>query len=340
MDICKGYTFDDVLLIPKHSTIKSRSEIDTSVNLGKGIQLTIPIISANMKNVTGYVMAAKIAQLGGLPILHRFHNSLKEHLDEFERAANLASNKSKNIGVSVGVNGLSQELIDAYFSRTDIPHIICVDIAHGDSDACAKTTEYIAKTYPKALLISGNVASADGAQTLYDAGADVIKLNVGNGSLCTTRIETGNGVPTLTAISEVHKWRVDKNINVKLICDGGMRTAGDIVKALVFTDAVMLGNLLAGTDEAPGDIITADGKQYKQYAGSSTHKTSHIEGVVGLIERRGSVSKVIERLIDGITSGLSYQNSKNLAELKRDPKFVSISNAGLIESKPHDVVLR
>jgi len=348
-----GYTFDDVLLVPKYSEIKNRKDVNTSVDLGKGITLEMPIVSANMKNVTESTMAKKLSTLGGLPILHRFYDSIQEYINDYHKA----SYAFDKIGVSFGINNV--EVIDVFMNLKDPPKVICVDVAHGDSKGCAQTTEYIAKKYPEVLLISGNVATKAGARTLYNAGANVIKVGIGPGSLCTTRLETGNGVPQLTALSDVYEYSLapqqqdllrgtegylrndGPNRKFKIIADGGISKAGDMVKALCFSDAVMLGNLLAGTDEAPGHVIKGlDDKLYKEYVGSSTHKQDHIEGVSALVPYRGPVTNVIVKLMQGLKSGMSYQNCTSLEELREDPEFVSISNAGLIESKPHSVLLK
>lgn len=346
LKIKKGYTFDDVLLIPAYSSIISRKDVNTKVNLGKGIILDIPIISANMQTVTGWEMAATLSSYGGMPILHRFFESDSKYLMEYSKSIstsfsfvtnnNYSPNKSL-VGVSVGVQESHKNLIEKFINAGC--KIICVDVAHGDSSRCIDMTRWINYNCPDILLISGNVATAEGAHRLADAGADVIKLNIGNGSLCTTRIETGNGVPTLTAISDVAEWRSKSKYNVKLICDGGMRKAGDIVKALCFTDCVMLGNLLAGTSEAPGETIIIDDVQYKRYVGSSTHKANHIEGVEALVKSKGPVKLVIDKLMDGIKSGCSYQGASSIKELQDEPEFIEISNSGLIESHPHDVRL-
>lgn len=335
MNIKTGLTFDDVLLVPKHSKIPSRSQIDLSVELGKGIKLRIPIISANMKHVTEIQMARAIADLGGMAILHRF-NLIGEQISM------LISAKSSQglVGAAIGVQEEDKERAAALVDHGC--RVLCIDVAHGDHDNCIRMTEHIAKAYPQVLLISGNVATRIGALRLNEAGADVIKVGIGGGSLCTTRIETGNGVPQLTALEDVYEALNDRRYEtldwkLKIISDGGIRRAGDIVKALCFSDAVMLGNLLAGTDEAPGNIVYLDGQRYKEYAGSSTHKTNNIEGVSSLVPTKGPVKSIIEKLLDGIRSGCSYQGAKNLDELKENPEFISVSHAGLIESHPHVV---
>lgn len=334
MNIKPGYCFDDVLLIPKYSEIDSRKNVDTSVDLGKGIKLKIPLISANMKTITGPAMATAIAELGGLAILHRFVESNKSYpywmgiWEMWKKVCNTRADLRNNVGVSVGVQKEDFEVVDQLAEYTKI---FCVDVAHGDHIKCIKMTEYIAKIAPDALLIAGNVATASGCKRLTDAGADVIKIGIGPGSLCSTRIETGNGVPQLTALQECF------STSHKIIADGGIRSSGDVIKSLCFSDAVMLGNMIAGTDETPGHDIVIDGQHYKEYAGSSTHKSNNIEGVSALVKTKGPVKIVIQKIIEGLQSGCSYQGVDNLTDLKKDPQFVSISNAGLIESHPHDV---
>lgn len=335
MKIKTGFTFDDVLLVPKYSTIKSRKDVDLSVDLGKGVKLKIPVISANMKTITSESMCIALSNLGGLPIMHRFYESLDKQIDAFVELSKI-DKISLNVGVSVGIGLTGKNTFNALaeYGAT----IFCLDIAHADSLAAVEMIKYINKTLPHALLIAGNVATASAAQRLADAGADVIKSSIGGGSLCTTRIETGNGVPTLTALDEIYA-QSNNGKNYKVIADGGIANAGAIVKSLCFSHAVMLGNLLAGTDEAPGDTIIHNGNKYKIYAGSSTHKTNHIEGVVGLVPCKGSVKNIVQSLMEGLRSGCSYQGVHNLDDLKKDPEFVSISNVGLVESRPHDVII-
>jgi len=332
MNIVQGYTFDDVLLIPKKSSIKSREDIDLSVEFNKGIKLDIPVISANMTNVTGPAMASEIAQLGGMAILHRFVDDY-EFTEQFREAVYPSSDYYNNVGVSVGIHDDDKELAEQ--AVKDGCRIICVDVAHGHHDNCLQMCDYVAKNFPDVLLIAGNVATVEGAKDLASVCVDVVKCGIGGGSLCSTRIETGNGVPQLSALDNIYQELKDKNVSI--IADGGIKKPGEITKSLCFSHAVMLGNLLAGTEEAPGNIIKVDGRDFKQYAGSSTHKSKHVEGVIGLVPYRGPVEQVITNLMEGLRSGLSYQGASNLNELRKDPQFVSISNAGLIESNPHDV---
>src|SRR5690606_24016839 len=182
MKVRKGYTFDDVLLVPAYSNVSSRKHVDLSVSLGKGIELKIPIISANMKNVTGHEMAKELLAHGGMPILHRFFDSDNDYLEEYKKVpANI------NLGVSIGVSDSQKELVARFYEAGC--RVFCIDVAHGNSSQCISMTKWVSYNYPQALLISGNVATPDGAARLAANGANVVKLNIGNGSLCTTRIE-------------------------------------------------------------------------------------------------------------------------------------------------------
>jgi IMP dehydrogenase len=350
MEVEKGYAYDDVLLIPKKSKISSRSTIDISTDLGRGVVLKIPIVSANMRDVTGMRMATTIAKLGGLAILHRFNDASYNQVQAFEDATHCGSEYVSNIGVSVGVKPEDESQAATLIGKG--AKIICVDVAHGHHENVCKMIQTIRRIREDVLIIAGNVATHLGAIFLgQECGADVVKVGVGPGSLCTTRIETGNGVPQLTALEHAwnHRierhWDYDKGCVVgttehyRTVADGGIKSAGDIVKALCFSNAVMIGNLLAGSSEAPGDIIVKDGQRYMRYAGSSTHKASHVEGVSGLVRYKGRTEQLVQKLVEGLRSGMSYQGASSLDELREDPKFVSISHAGLTESRPHDVMV-
>lgn len=335
-----GFCYDDLLLVPRHSKIGSRKDIDISVDI-KGVKYNHPIIPANMQSVCGEKMAEAVFLSGGLSILHRFMP-----LDEQIQIINNLVSKHGNslldhVGVSVGVKDDDQENVKRFVACG--VRIFCIDIAHGDSLHCVNMTEWIRNTAPDSLIISGNVATGSGATTLWEAGADVVKAGVGGGSLCTTRVETGAGVPQMTAIMDVAEARVEFEIKynkrVYIIADGGIRRTGDVVKSLCFADMVMVGNIFAGSSDSPGSVLLISGKTYKEYRGSSTHKSSHIEGVVAIVPTKDSFANILEKIKDGLTSGLSYQGVDNLIDLKDSPEFVKITNAGLIESHPHDVII-
>ena len=331
MKLKAGYTFDDVLLVPKYSTIKSRSNIDLSVDLGK-IKLRIPIISANMKNITEVAMAKVIADLGGLALLHRFL-PYKEILVLFQ---NIEPHYRAFVGCSVGIQDKDKDFITILAAKGC--NILCIDVAHANNKYPIDFIKWAAKEFPNLLLIAGNVATREGVLRLADVGVDVVKCGIGPGSLCSTRVRTGNGVPQLTALEDCYLAAKEKGI--KIIADGGCKNSGDLVKSLCFSNAVMTGSLLAGTDEAPGELISIEGKTYKQYAGSSTLKSNYVEGVSGFVACKGPVKKVVQDLLEGIRSGLSYQGANNLEELREDPEFILVSQAGLVENHPHNIFLK
>ena len=341
----QGYSFDDVLLIPQRSSIKSRDDVDLSVRLPRGNTLKLPILSSNMKTVTGVKMAIALANIGGLPILHRFDDSAIL-LKNFDTARNCVTDGL--IGVSVGIKDEDKALVNDFYNIGC--KIICVDVAHGDHDRVYDFVADMRAKYPSILIIAGNVVTETGANFLWNAGADIIKIGVGPGSLCSTRIETGNGYPQLSALDNVcNGCYIDHDGEWPMfIADGGLKSAGDCVKALAFADLIMIGNLFAGTDEAPGSVIDNHhrvtsildkGPKFKKYEGSSTYKQNHIEGVSALVPYKGKVIDVVTKLTEGIKSGCSYQGAHNLKELKADPEFVVISNAGLKESHPHSIIL-
>lgn len=353
--IKEGLTFDDVLLVPQYSEIESRSNVDLSIKmpkLPKYVKWNNPIIPANMKSITEFEMAKCIADMSGLAIVHRFM-SLEDQLDIVNKFVCMTEEHtvdySWHVGYSVGVKKESYQEVD------DLIHlganILCVDVAHGDSKLSIDMCQYISKIYPKILLIAGNVGTGAGAKRLWEAGVDIVKVGVGPGSLCTTRIETGTGVPQLTALMDVaevqqqlqnledEKYPHEKKRKFPFISDGGLKNAGDCVKALCFADMVMAGNLFSGSFETPGATINMNGLLYKEYVGSSTHKSNHIEGVKALVPQKGSTKDIMIKLLEGIRSGCSYQGAHNLNELKNNSTFIRITNAGLKESHPHDVLV-
>lgn len=349
--IREGLCFDDVLLVPQHSKIASRSQIDTTVKLGK-LQFKHPIIPANMSSVTGYEMALEVANSGGLAILHRFM-PLEEQLEIVNKLISLTTKETPNyvdhVGVSVGVQDKDYQNVKDFYSL-DI-RIFCIDIAHGDSQHCVKMTQFISQSFPDVFLIAGNVATGHGARRLWQAGADAVKIGVGSGSTCSTRIETGNGIPQLTALMDAYLVKEELtsikegvynpptiNKPIYIISDGGIKSAGDVVKALCFADMVMIGNLFAGCAETPGEVHIVNGAPCKEYRGSSTHKTNHVEGVVAWVPCTDKYINVLAKLIDGLCSGCSYQGANSLQELKDSPVFIKITSAGLRESHPHDVL--
>ncbi|HEX9118027.1 MAG TPA: IMP dehydrogenase [Anaerolineae bacterium] len=472
-------TFDDVLLVPRRSPVKSRSDVDTSTCLSRNIRLDIPIVSANMDTVTEGEMAVTMARAGGIGIIHRFmtverqaeevrrvkraeshiveapytvgpdatwqdvrkimleqgvgglvvvdsdrrplgiltHRDVKlqagdhqpvtelmtpasrlvtapagttmeearrilaEHrieklplLDADGRLAGLITAKDimqllahpratkdqkgrLRVGAAVGVRPGSLERAARLLEAG--ADVLVVDIAHGHSDNAVEMVKSLRREFPKVEIIAGNVATADGTRDLIEAGADAIKVGIGPGSICITRIVTGFGVPQLTAVAECVE--VARPAGIPVIADGGIRTSGDVVKALAAgADSVMLGSLLAGTDESPGLVITRHGQRYKVSRGMASlgaalgrpdrqveagqdqdPATSRgvAEGVEAAVPYRGAVNDVLTQLVGGLRSGLSYGGAMTIPELQANAEFVLISQAGVRESGPHDVEL-
>ena len=340
LKIKEGLTFDDILLVPKYSTVRSRKDIDLSVEFNNGAKFKHPIIPANMKTITGAEMAGKVIDSGGLAILHRFMPAeeqvhiAEDLLDFYEDPLHLA--------MSVGVKKDDKENL-AWFHSVGV-RTVCVDVAHGDSISCEEMVAWIKNRYPTMFIIAGNVATSWGAKRLWLAGANAVKVGIGPGSLCSTRIETGAGVPQLTALEDVSWMRKDlMNESTKplyIIADGGCKSAGDLVKSLCFADMVMTGNLFAGCEETPGHVMMVNGQAVKEYVGSSTHRTNHVEGVAALVHAKGKFEDVLTRLLEGIRSGCSYQGVSKVSDLQEEPDFIRMTGAGLRESHPHDVMLK
>jgi len=342
-------SFDDVLLTPQYSRIKSRSEIDLKNNLGKK-EFSLPIVSSPMDTVTEDQMAAALSALGGLGVIHRY-NSIEEQADLVDKTYEAISDDfvcvsadcddfDPAIGAAVGITGdfleRTHALIEAGAS------IICVDVAHGHHVLVKKAIKSLKDSFAdKAHFMVGNVATPRAFKDLVDWGADSVRVGVGGGSICSTRIQTGHGLSTLQSILDCAPIKG----STKLIADGGIRTSGDATKALAAgADFVMLGSLLAGTDESPGQIYTAqDDKQYKVYRGMASReaqedwrgKISSLEGISTTIPYKGSVYSIVCSLERGIRSGLSYSGAQDLAEFFKKAKFALQTNAGQIESSTH-----
>lgn len=326
-----GYTFDDVLIEPQGSEIRSRRDVDLSSSPHPLINLRLPIISSNMDTITGPEMCVKMKQLGGMGILHRF-NTIDENTKDFLEVKT-KSGGSDYIGCSLGINEGVDRLNALYEAGC---RIFCIDVAHGHSKHVADFTKFCKVTHPDICLIVGNVATWPGAKYLIDNGADILKVGIGGGSVCSTRIKTGCGVPQLTAI-------IDTTDEGPIIADGGCRSSGDIAKALAAgAQLVMLGGILAGTDETPGEVFQG----YKIYRGNASRevvneklggmtewKTS--EGISTEVLTKGPVADIIKDIEGGLRSALTYVGARNLAEFRANARFIKITNAGMVESHPH-----
>jgi IMP dehydrogenase len=333
----KCLTFDDVLITPQYSKVRSRSDVDISVGLSKGLNFRIPVFPANMKTIVNKNVAEEMYKLGGLCLIHRF-SSIEDQIGILRYLRGKYEDAFDYIGVSVGIKEEDYRNIKMFH---DIGvNIICIDIAHGHSIGCEEMVKYISKNFPDIFLIAGNVATGQGAFDLWVAGADAVKVNVGAGSICTTRVTTGCGIPQLSALMDVHDMRSCNSVYLKdkfIIADGGCTKIGDLVKSLSLSEMVMTGNMFAGSTDGPGELIHLNGKNYKNYDGSSTHKSDFIEGVKALVEMKPSISDITQEMIQGILSGCSYVGAFNLIELQEKTKFVKITNAGVREGGAHDV---
>ncbi len=349
-----GLTYDDVLLLPDASEVVP-SEVETKTQLTRSIWLAVPLVSSAMDTVTESAMALAMAKGGGIGIIHR-NLSVAEQVTHVK----LVKGASLIVGAAVGVG-------DDGFARAEAligagVDVVVVDTAHGHHRAVLDAISRIKDKFPKQEVIGGNVATRAGAQALINAGADAVKVGVGPGSICTTRVVAGVGVPQITAIMEAAK--ACKKADIPLIADGGLQYSGDIAKAIVSgADSVMLGSLLAGCDESPGELVEIDGRKYKAYRGmgslgvmqSRGEKKSYSkdrymqddvlsedklvpEGIEGKVAYRGSVSEVVHQLVGGLRSGMGYAGAPNIEALQRNGRLIQITAAGLQESHPHDVL--
>lgn len=347
----RALSFDDVLLVPRHTNVFSRSDVDLSTSVA-GLNLKIPIIAANMSSVCEAEMATAMAQMGGLGIIHRMCSIDEERAMVRQvattREASLDIPDSRHrlqVGFSIGIGSDWRDRVDAC---CEYAVVACLDVAHADSERVVELLKVYFAQYGDYPLIIGNIATSDGARRLKEAIPDqyhattAFKVGIGGGSLCTTRIKTGFGVPTLQSVADVRDATAGQP---DIIADGGIASSGDIVKALVAgANAVMLGSLLAGTEEAPGELIRGErGVLMKQYRGSASFSdkqkrgeaTKNIEGESTLVPYRGKVVDVVGDLLDGVRSGLSYGGSANIRDLQERVEFVEITGHGYRESLPH-----
>jgi IMP dehydrogenase len=336
----RGLTFDDVLLVPRFSEISSRQLTALDSRVTKNFTLKIPVVTANMDTVTESKMASTMASLGGLGILHRFMSAEQQVVEVEKIRTYLEQNGLEApIAASVGVKEDGMKRADMLADQG--VNILTVDIAHGDSIMMLETLDYIKKKYPQIDVIAGNVATSDGVKRMVDHGADAIKVGIGPGSMCTTRIITGHGVPQLTAVALAVSHA--KEHGVPVIADGGIRTSGDIVKALtVGASTVMLGSMVAGTTETPGEV-KGGRKSYRGMASKEAQvswrgelpKGMAAEGVATTISCKGSVVHLVKELTGGIRSGMTYLGVDKIEQMQQSGLFMEISAAGMTESKPH-----
>ncbi len=330
------YSFDDVLLTPQMSDIKSRSEVDISSNLGK-YRFRLPVIASPMDTVSGTQMALTMAKNSALSVLHRY-NSIPEQVEMVSYLKDV--DRTEKIAAAIGMSGDYQKRAVALYTAG--ARIFCVDVAHGHHkmmEACLKKLKDLFGE--SAHVMAGNVATLEAFEALSEWGADSIRVGIGGGSICSTRIVTGHGVPTFQSVLECAKTSYD----TKIIADGGIKTTGDMVKALAAgADFVMIGSMLSGTDETPGEVLVgAKGNKYKEYRGMASKeaqrdwrgKSSTPEGVATMVPYKGSVVDILKDIDGGIRSGLSYTGVRSIKELQSKRNFILQSSAAQLESNTH-----
>jgi len=346
--IKEALTFDDVTLAPKYSEILP-SEVNTSIKLTKDLELKIPLLSSAMDTVTESSMAIAIAKAGGMGIIHR-NLDIKKQIIEIRKV------KKQKLFVGAAVGAGVNEFKRAEEILKENIDMIVVDTAHGHTKKVSEIIKFIKKKKRnKIALCAGNIATPEAAKFLLKLGVDIIKVGIGPGSICTTRLVAGIGVPQLSAILSIRNKI--KNKNVKIISDGGIKYSGDLAKAFAAgADAVMIGSLFAGTDETPGKLIKKGGKLFKSFRGMGSigamnkgsadryfqSKQKDIskyvpEGVEGFARYKGKVDNIIFKLIGGLRSSMGYLGCKEIKYLRDKPKFVKITKAGFYESMVHNV---
>jgi IMP dehydrogenase len=330
-------SFDDVLLVPKHSNIETRADVALTSIIGNG-ELKIPIISSPMDTVTESDMAAAMSNRGALGIIHRY-NSVEEQVDLIFEARSVCLGDSM-IGAAIGVTGDFEERACAAFDAG--ANVICIDVAHGHHEMVKNALSRLRSVFGASVsIIAGNVATLEAFNDLADWGADAIRVGIGGGSICSTRMMTGHGVPTFQSVLDCS--RSDRK--AVLIADGGIKNSGDIVKCLgAGADMVMLGSMLAGTKESPGESLQdASGNKLKVYRGMASREAQvawrgearSLEGVSTTVPYKGKVENILRDLTQNIRSGLSYSGCRNIGEFQAYARFIKQTQAGQLESHTH-----
>lgn len=353
-------TFDDVLLVPQYSEI-TPDMADVSTKLTNTFKMNVPFLSAAMDTVSEHKLVTALALAGGLGVIHK-NMSIADQAKEVEMVKNYEFDNEKNkrvlidkkgrlcVGAAIGVTADMMDRVNALMDAG--VDVFVLDSAHGDSKNIINAIKNLRLEYPSMELIAGNVATYEGALNLMKAGASAVKVGMGPGSICTTRIIAGIGVPQLQAVMDCA--RASKEMNVPIIADGGIKYSGDVVKALAAgANTVMLGGLFATCEEAPGDIYESNGKKYRTYRGMGSieamakgstdryfqtgHKKFVAEGVQGIVEVKTTVEKLVFQLIGGLKAGMGYCGSKDIPTLQEKGTFIKITNNALLESHPHDI---
>ena len=328
--------FDDILLVPQSSDIKSRKDI----NLRMGYY-DLPIVSSPMDTVTGWEMAAHISKAGGLGIIHRYMNTAERINQTLMAISGAGGDRIACYGIGVAIS--AKEAMDSQFIEDIISTgamWVCIDTANGHGDACALAVRSLKSRYPKLKVMAGNVSTKEGFARLARMGADAVRVGIGGGATCTTRLVSGHGVPTLQSIIDCYEFKGENNIDTLIIADGGIKNTGDMVKAFAAgSNMVMLGSMLAGTDESPGEI--RDGhKVFRGMASENAQmnwrgEVSVAEGISTMIPYKGSVLKIIEEIKGGLGSGCSYSGVPALGDLVYESQYIKVSALSRAETIPH-----
>ena len=335
--IGKALCFDDILLVPQKSNVGSRHEVDLSMSIGyrkRKVTLNLPVIAAPMDTVCDVDMCVVMAEAGGMGVLHRYMT----YPEQIIKAQSLIEQKI-NFGVAIASN-------NGYLAQADQLYNVgvrffLVDTANGHGTYAVKAVSQLRNTFGDAHIMAGNVATKDGFLRLAEAGADSIRVGIGGGAACTTRLVSGHGVPTLQSIIDCAETFQECSV----VADGGIKTSGDMVKAFAAgADAVMIGSMLAGTDEAPGEtLIGLDGREVKSFRGmasaaaqkEATGKVSVAEGISTTVPYKGSVKHILEQIRGGLGSGCSYSGVDKLEDLEEYAEYVTVSALTINESIPH-----
>lgn len=327
-DVC----FDDVLLIPQLSNVESRQDVDISMG-----EFRLPIVSSPMDTVTGSEMAALMAEEGGLGIIHRYQSSY-ERIRELKAAKERTLNKS-NIGIAVSIAEIMDSSIieDAIHAGCDW---FCIDTANGHNQKTIDAVVELRKISKDIKIMVGNISTGEGFIELSNAGADAVRVGIGGGATCKTRIVTGHGVPTLQSVMDCYEFKTAHQIDTLIVADGGIRNTGDIVKSFAAgADLVMLGSMLAGTDATPGEVI--DG--YKKFRGMASGEAqlewrgsvSVEEGISTKVKYKGKTISLLSEIKNGIRSGCSYSGVSELSKLAEVALYNDVSPLSIKESIPH-----
>jgi IMP dehydrogenase len=319
-------TYDDISLIPTQvSRIKSRTEASTNSTF-LGMKLNVPVISSPMDSVTGIEMAKELSALGSIGIVNRFDSSLDSVLNN----KNGKGIKAVSIALTTDLKTIEKIAEKNY--------LVCIDTANANNNEVLKKTESIKKKFDIKIIV-GNIAHGGTLEQLESAGADAVRVGIGSGSVCTTSIQTGIGIGQVSSLLNIYFSRLEKKLKIKIIADGGVKSPGDVAKAIALgADVVMLGRMLSGTRETPGEVIKYNGQLWKKYRGSASFgvkmRNEFIEGEETMVAYKGAVKNVIDGISDGLKSSMSYMNCFNLDELRKTETFAILSNSSFLERLP------